>query len=89
MSEHINNDHVQQIAEALARGSKIEAIKIYRESTGKGLKESKDFIDTLIPKLITEDPEKYSKLSAGSGCASAILLCAGVSGAITWLVKAI
>lgn len=34
-----------QIQDALGRGSKIEAIKRYRELTGLGLKESKDAID--------------------------------------------
>jgi ribosomal protein L7/L12 len=31
--------------EALRRGHKIEAIKLYRQATGVGLKEAKDFID--------------------------------------------
>lgn len=31
----------------LASGKKIEAIKLYRERTGVGLKEAKDFIDGL------------------------------------------
>lgn len=31
--------------DALARGNKIEAIKIYREKTGLGLKESKDAVE--------------------------------------------
>jgi ribosomal protein L7/L12 len=34
-----------QIQEALRRGNKIEAIKIYRELTGVGLAEAKDAID--------------------------------------------
>ena len=34
-----------QIQEALRRGNKIEAIKIYREMTGVGLAEAKDVID--------------------------------------------
>jgi ribosomal protein L7/L12 len=34
-----------QIQEALRRGNKIEAIKIYRELTGVGLAEAKDVID--------------------------------------------
>lgn len=35
------------IRDALNRGSKIEAIKILREATGLGLKESKDLIEAL------------------------------------------
>jgi len=34
-----------QIQEALRRGNKIEAIKIYRELTGVGLAEAKQVID--------------------------------------------
>ena len=34
-----------QVQEALRRGNKIEAIKIYRELTGVGLAEAKDVID--------------------------------------------
>jgi len=35
------------IQEQLRAGKKIEAIKLYREQTGLGLKEAKDFIDSL------------------------------------------
>jgi ribosomal protein L7/L12 len=34
-----------EVAEAMQRGAKIEAIKLYRESTGVGLKEAKDFVE--------------------------------------------
>ena len=34
-----------QIQDALRRGNKIEAIKLYRELTGVGLAEAKDAID--------------------------------------------
>jgi len=42
-----NSDPVlsPQIQEALRRGNKIEAIKIYREMTGVGLAEAKNVID--------------------------------------------
>lgn len=36
-----------EVAEALARGNKIEAIKLLREATGLGLKESKDAVDRM------------------------------------------
>lgn len=38
-----------QIQDALRRGNKIEAIKIYRELTGVGLAEAKDVIDKAEP----------------------------------------
>ena len=38
-----------QIQDALRRGNKIEAIKIYRELTGVGLAEAKQVIDRAEP----------------------------------------
>jgi ribosomal protein L7/L12 len=40
-----------QIQDALRRGNKIEAIKIYRELTGVGLAEAKQVIDGLESRL--------------------------------------
>ena len=40
-----------QIQEALRRGNKIEAIKIYREQTGVGLAEAKQAVDNLASRL--------------------------------------
>jgi ribosomal protein L7/L12 len=40
-----------EIRQALQRGNKIEAIKIYRELTGVGLAEAKDAIDRLESRL--------------------------------------
>ena len=90
MTDTPTPEQVNAIANALAGGKKIEAIKIYRETTGKGLKEAKDFIDALIPQLKESDPEKYANLSIsqGAGCASVILLCAGITVAsIAWIIK--
>lgn len=36
-----------QILVLLREGKKIEAIKLYREATGVGLKEAKDFVESL------------------------------------------
>jgi len=37
----------REIVDALQAGRKIEAIKLYRQSAGVGLKEAKDFIEEL------------------------------------------
>src|SRR5262245_51612226 len=37
----------RQLLELLKQGQKIQAIKLYREKTGKGLKESKDAVEDL------------------------------------------
>lgn len=36
-----------EVLELLGRGNKIQAIKVVREATGMGLKESKDYVETL------------------------------------------
>jgi ribosomal protein L7/L12 len=42
----LSPDTTQEILAAMRKGNKIEAIKIYRNATGLGLKESKDAIET-------------------------------------------
>jgi len=48
-----NSDPVlsSQIQDALRRGNKIEAIKIYRELTGVGLAEAKQAVENLESRL--------------------------------------
>ena len=91
MSDKLTEEHIAEISDALAGGRKIEAIKIYREATEEGLKEAKDFIEALTPKLKEQDPEKYDKLSdsQGGGCASAALLCVSLAVAVLfWIARA-
>ncbi len=72
-------EDILEITSALAQGSKIAAIKIYREATGKGLKESKQFVDQLIPGLIEQDPERFAALTdSGIGCLQIVLIAASV-----------
>ena len=80
MDERLSQQSIEAIEQAIADGSKIEAIKIYREASGRGLKESKEFIEDLIPTLKEHDPEKYSKVSHSAvspskGCASVVVMC--------------
>jgi Ribosomal protein L7/L12 C-terminal domain len=37
----------QEVLELMKAGQKIQAIKLYREQTGAGLKESKDYVEGL------------------------------------------
>ena len=56
------------IADACQRGNKIELIKLYRDVTGAGLKESKDAIETVIPSGVSvtgSDQGAYFKLFEG------------------------
>lgn len=47
MDSRLSPEQFAAIRAALARGAKIEAIKLYREATGLGLAESKDAVEHL------------------------------------------
>ena len=62
----------EKILDALAAGRRIEAIKLYREATGKDLAEANDFIDRLSKELAEQHPESVGDKSGG--CLGVILL---------------
>ena len=75
-----------QINEAIFAGRKIEAIKLYREATGQGLKESKDFIDEVTARLREEHPDKVP--ASTSGCAAVLMLVVALAcGAGFWMTN--
>jgi ribosomal protein L7/L12 len=51
MATEPTQEQIDQIVNALASGRQIEAIKILRESTGRDLREAKEFIDALVEKM--------------------------------------
>ncbi len=64
-----------------SRGKKIEAIKLYREATGVGLKEAKEAVEALMSEQGIDSP--------GSGCASvllAVFLLLGLGWGWAWQV---
>lgn len=74
-------DVIKEIDEAIKSGQKIKAIKLFRQATGLGLKESKEFIDSCksgddisvdVIKNLEEAPQ-------GSGCGTAALFIFGIS----------
>lgn len=48
---HSDPVHSPAIQDALRRGNKIEAIKIYRESTGVGLAEAKQAVEAFASRM--------------------------------------
>ena len=78
MADPPNDVEIGKIREALEEGNKIKAIKVYREATGKGLKEAKDSIDALVLELKQKDPERYAKLSSGKGCTPVVVFGIGL-----------
>lgn len=66
-----------EIREALYRGDKIQAIKLFRTRTGCGLAEAKNAMDKLEAELRAQHPGKFSAASSRQGCLS-MLLAAGL-----------
>jgi ribosomal protein L7/L12 len=64
----------QQITESILAGRKIDAIKQYREITGLGLKEAKDFIDQFTTELSKTHPEIVQVNRSGCGSAAVVLI---------------
>ncbi len=80
LEEHLNREQIERIDEELNAENKIEAIKIFRDLTGMGLKESKSYVEDHIKDLIERDPEKYGHLLSGgnTGCFAILLLLFGI-----------
>ena len=62
----------EKLLNALKSGKKIEAIKVYREITGKGLKESKQAVEKFIDEIKVQHPDVVAKLRPG--CSTGILI---------------
>ncbi len=81
----LTDDVRQQILNALVAGRKIEAIKLYRAATGKGLKEAKDFIDLLAKEMAERDPELLK--NDRSGCMSNAVIVLMIGGLVYWVTR--
>lgn len=65
--------------DALFRGQKIEAIKIFRGATGCDLKAAKDAVDAVEKKLRQAAPESFRQ-DDRRGCLGVALACLGFAG---------
>jgi len=60
-------EDAKKMTEFIFAGQRIAAIKMYKEATGLGLKESKDVIDALEKQLREECPDEFAH-AAKTGC---------------------
>jgi hypothetical protein len=56
MSSPISEGDLKEVVNAIVTGRKIEAIKLYRQYSGLGLKQAKDAVEELEKKLQKELP---------------------------------
>ena len=71
-NEKLTEETLSEISDAIINGEKIQAIKLYRDATGEGLKEAKEAIEELTSKLSERYPEIVKQQSGG--CASVIVV---------------
>lgn len=72
----------QEITDLLMKRRKIEAIKIYREQAGVGLKEAKEAVETFQEELAQQFPDRFPK--GGVGCSAAFLILLGTG--VIWAI---
>ena len=65
---------MDRILEAIQEGRKLDAVKIYKDNTGKSLLESKDFIEALIAQLEIAEPSAVGN----SGCILLLVIAVGL-----------
>lgn len=68
-----NEELKKNVFNLIYSGRKIEAIKIYREATGSGLKEAKETVEMLEADLRRQFPERFAAQKGNAGCLSAVL----------------
>jgi ribosomal protein L7/L12 len=70
-----NEEFEREILQLMEGGQKIEAIKLYRQQTGRDLKAAKDAVEALAAK-------HHLRVPQGRGCLGVVLLAAAVVVAI-------
>jgi len=87
MNTPIPEVEVEKIKAAIFAGNKIEAIKLFREHTGKGLAEAKEFIENLTTELQANESEKFKASTNAKGCLGVIAFLGFVSAFVLfWLL---
>lgn len=82
MSDPNPQETSKRVREEMFAGNKIQAIKLYREQTGVGLKEAKDAVEKLEAELRASSPELFAKPPASGGCGLTVLCALAV---VLWL----
>lgn len=80
MPHNLSDEQWQQIEADLFAGRKIQAIKLFRESTNSGLKEAKDVLDEHERVLREQFPEKFTA-SKQVGCYVSAMIALTVAAA--------
>ena len=83
MDNAIPEEKLAVIKEAIFRGEKISAIKLYREATGLGLAEAKEAVERLEAGLRSSSPFDFRK-EQSRGCLGIVLILFVLAGGIVY-----
>ncbi len=86
MPHEIPEEKKKQLSDLLMHRNKIEAIKLYREWTGAGLKEAKDDVEEIEDALRKQFPDTFP--ARGGGCLGMLILfCLCALVLVLWMTK--
>ncbi len=77
MPPPISDDNIAKLSEKIFQRRKIEAIKLYRELTGCGLKEAKDEVEQLEATLRRDSPDRFAGVAQRKGCMGSAAMLGG------------
>lgn len=81
-------EELEYLKESLFQGRKIEAIKLYRASTGAELTEAKAAVEAFEKELRDVSPEKFVAPAGNKGCLGVmIVLCVIVALVLVWFLR--
>ena len=86
MATPFPDERLDELETAIFAGRKIETIKLYRELTGLGLKDSKEAVEQIEAALRAKAPEKFTA-PAAKGCMTSsvrVLLLGALAGAAAY-----
>ena len=85
MENQLSENKKNEILDAIYKGKKLEAIKIYKLETGKDLREAKEYIEGLTNEIRKEYPEKFqNNLSGNGGCMKPAIFLFGIIGTLAF-----
>lgn len=85
MTNPLPDDQRSALSDLIFQQRKIEAIKLYRESTQAGLAEAKEAIEALEASLRKDFPDKFVAAPKGKGCVGVAAMVCLVGAAVVWL----
>lgn len=84
MPNELSPREMKQICREIYEGDLLQAVFRYQQASGKGLKESRQFIEMLTVRLREENPERFPQPRPQSGCT--VVLVGAALWAMWWFV---